>query len=77
MPLAAIVTGGNRRDVTQLIPLAHTTSSTNQRSAREGRQGRAVNQQRGDPLHPPLDREVVDDQAAFREQLFDIPVDSA
>jgi hypothetical protein len=33
-----------------------------------------IGQRRGEPLHPPVDRHVVDLDAAFGEQLFDIAV---
>jgi hypothetical protein len=38
--------------------------------------GRAcrVDQQRCEPLHPPLDRDVINLDAAFGEQLLDIAV---
>jgi hypothetical protein len=33
-----------------------------------------VGRQRGEPLHPPVDRHVVDFDPALGEQLFDIAV---
>jgi hypothetical protein len=33
-----------------------------------------IDQQRGEALHPPEDRDVVDLDAPFGEQLFDVPV---
>jgi hypothetical protein len=34
-----------------------------------------VDQQRCEPLHPPVDRDMIDSDAAFGEQFFDVSVD--
>jgi len=33
-----------------------------------------VDQQRGEPLHPPIERDVVDLDATLGEKLFEVPV---
>jgi len=35
---------------------------------------RGLGQQRGEPLYPPVDRDVVDLDAALGEQLLDVAV---
>ena len=35
---------------------------------------RGLRKLRGEPLHPPVDRDVVDPYVAFRQQLLDVPV---
>jgi hypothetical protein len=34
-----------------------------------------VDQQRGEPLHPPIDRHVIDVDAPLGQQLFNIAID--
>jgi len=50
-------------------------SSTNQRSPAARRQGSGrVDQQRGEPLHPAVDRDVINADTTFGQQFLDVAV---
>jgi hypothetical protein len=40
------------------------------------RPGGGVGEQRGEPLHPPVDGDVVDVDAALGQQLLDVSIES-
>ena len=52
------------------VSLVHMPPVAGPVAARSG----GIDEQRGEPVHPPVDRDVVDPQPALGEELLDVPV---